>query len=63
MGSTGGVGGIEDGDRVTVTGVRTGDSVRAVHVTDLSAFSRLWDERRGATPSPSATTEGSAGEA
>jgi hypothetical protein len=63
MGGSGGVGGIDEGDQVGVTGVRTGDTVRAVHVTDLSAFSRLWDERRGATPSPSATTEGSAGEA
>jgi hypothetical protein len=63
MGSTGGVGGIEDGDRVTVTGVRTGDSVRAVHVTDLSAFSRLWEERRGPTPSPSGTAEGTAANA
>jgi hypothetical protein len=66
MGGTGGVGGIDEGDRVSVAGVRSGGTVRAVHVTDLSAFSRLLEEpgrRNGATPAPSATTEGSAGQA
>lgn len=57
LGGSGGVGGIEVGDEVGVTGVRTDGEVRAVHVTDLGAFSRLFDERRGPNPNPSGTVD------
>jgi hypothetical protein len=58
MGGTGGVDAIDEGDRVSVTGERTDGGVRAVHVTDLSAFDRLPRGPWGPTPSPSTTTEG-----
>jgi hypothetical protein len=60
MGGTDGVEAIDEGDQVSVRGVRSGGSVRAVHVTDLSAFDWLREQRRGPTPSPDSTTEGTA---
>jgi hypothetical protein len=67
LGGPEGVGDLEKGDEVAVTGDRKGDVNTATHVADLSRFEgrlrhvpglkhRL---RPGATPSPSSTTEGS----